>query len=55
MAHWTIKHIAEPISNGYTTTEIARTTGHTRTWIEHQLAQLRNELSEPPSLAEEPQ
>jgi hypothetical protein len=48
-AHWTITHIAEPISNGYTTNEIAAKTGHTRTWIEHQLEQLRNEL-----LAEEP-
>jgi hypothetical protein len=48
-AHWTIEHIAEPIANGYTEQEIAATTGHTRTWVRHQLEQLRNEL-----LAEEP-
>lgn len=44
-AHWTIQNIAIPLTYGYTTTEIARTTGHTRTWIEAQLAQLRAELT----------
>jgi hypothetical protein len=48
-AWWTITYIATPIMNGYTEHEIAAKTGHTRTWVKHQLAQLRNEL-----LAEEP-
>jgi hypothetical protein len=48
-AHWTITHIATPISNGYDITEIAHTIGRTRTWINAQLEQLREEL-----VAEEP-
>lgn len=48
-AHWTIQHIAIPLNYGYSETEIAHKTGHTRTWIQHQLAQLRAELLNPPN------